>query len=134
MARVKYLFFIFLSFLLLGNCNYIYANAVNPAISDYFSVRKSDATKLLKSVKPDQSTIITNSSFNEENDYLNDVEDDESLISARKYVLQSKHFLLLRYIFILNFLCILLKNHLPNRRHFYYRVSYKYILLRSLRI
>ncbi|RYE32302.1 MAG: hypothetical protein EOP42_09585 [Sphingobacteriaceae bacterium] len=134
MARANFLFFLFLSFLLLGRCNYIYAKAVNQLKQNDLSSPNQAQTKLLHSVKFDQHAILTNISLNEENEYLSDVEDDENLISARKSVLLSNSFILLQYICILNFLFFFIKSSLPNCRYFHYKSSYKYILQRSLRI
>ncbi|RYE28682.1 MAG: hypothetical protein EOP42_16210 [Sphingobacteriaceae bacterium] len=132
MTKVSYLFLTFLCFFLLCKFDCAYASAFKPAAG--YSIPQNLLEKKQLNTGSNQNGIITDISFEDEKDYLNDVEDDESVAFARKYVLLNRYFFILQSICIINFLYRLVKGRLPVFKYFYYKASYKYIIQRSLRI
>jgi hypothetical protein len=134
LIRVTYIFFIALSFLLLGKCNYVHASAINNVICNLPS-QDIKETQKVKITSLNQNAVVTNISLTEDDNYLIDDEDeDENVAFNSKYVLIAKFFIILSYTFIFSYLYSRFKTGLPVCKHLSYIGSYKYLIQRALKI
>lgn len=133
--RAAVLFFLSLCFLLLIGADYGNSGTHHSRI-DYLPAQNSKATQNAKFSNTSQDFSITKSiNLSEEKVYLINVEDeDEDLVSVRKYVLLVKYFVTLASISLLIYFYNYFKNRLPFCHHLSYILADKHILQRALRI
>ena len=122
--RVITVFFLFLGFLLLrsGFC--------------YSAAQYIEKTQQTNFANTDQSLHLVkhNNLSDKKEEFISVEDDDDDLVSARKYVSVVKSFIVLACTTILIDFYSSFKNRLPFCKHLSYTSSYKYILQRVLRL
>ncbi|RYE29148.1 MAG: hypothetical protein EOP42_15050 [Sphingobacteriaceae bacterium] len=104
------------------------------AVADQTSTHKTEKTHQLKSVNQNQEhTLIKSAAAGEDEDFfVEDDNEDENTVFARKYVLQTSYFLIVSFTFILYFFYSRFKYRLPFCVHLSQIYSHKYLTYRAL--
>lgn len=104
-------------------------------VDAYGSARHPEKTQQIKFGNAGTGLQVTkNNGLTDRKEELISIEDDEDVVSSRKYVLPAMYFIILAYASVsINFSCYL-KSSLPFCGHLSFTSSYKYILQRVLRL
>lgn len=132
--KVLYLFVVSLCFLLFGGWSNAHAGT-HYKHTRYSSVHCNENSPQVKLANSNQDiTVLKGSAESKEPEFLISSEDEDESLSARRYLLQDKYSLIVSYTLVLSLLYSSFKDRLPLCKHLSYTSSYKYIILRALRI
>jgi hypothetical protein len=124
MMRVAIVFFLALCLFVLKGHGDVYGNPGHPG--------KTQQIKFGNGVPGLQ--VTKNNVLTEKKEDLISIEDDEDVVTSRKYVLPAMYFIVLVYASVSAELYSYLKSSLPFCGHLSFTSSYKYILQRVLRL
>jgi hypothetical protein len=117
--------------------NYFNANAESHIVKNYPIIHQvlenSEQQDLV--TKSDDFSIFKANRINERSDeIISEENDDDDFVSVKRYNLTTNYFGIFIYAFVLSFFYQLKMSVLPFGKHLSYIFSYKYILLRVLKI
>ncbi|MGI4898673.1 MAG: hypothetical protein ACRYFT_08880 [Janthinobacterium lividum] len=130
LIRFIHLFFTILHFLFSKEDTSIHTGA------HQISAYKTEKTQLVKFANLNQYQAVIKSAATSENEdfFVEDEDENESTVFARKHLLQTNYFLIFSFTFVLGFLYSRFKYRLPFCIHLTYTCSCKYLTQRALRI